>query len=194
MATSAVQALRFDAGRPCLDLAATLGYRTGPEPVERLTGPERLRQWLVAVDFVPPEQVDGVDDLWLEAFLEVREVVHRVVRSVLHGRPLDDADVRVLNLLAVAAPPAPQVVLIRGGLRWVLAAPVTLEAALSLVARDTVDLLTRTDRSLLRECEGPTCGLVYVDSSPGRRRRWCSAGACGNRERVSQFRSRQRAR
>ncbi|HCA84285.1 MAG TPA: hypothetical protein DEQ61_01495, partial [Streptomyces sp.] len=68
-------------------------------------------------------------------------------------------------------------------------------ALLSVVARDAVDLLTdAVARGQLRECEGDSCLLVYLDTSRGRRRRWCSSGVCGNRERVARHRRRAVAR
>ncbi|MFD7638988.1 CGNR zinc finger domain-containing protein, partial [Streptomyces sp. NPDC059873] len=45
-------------------------------------------------------------------------------------------------------------------------------------------------RARLRECEGDSCRRVYLDTSRGRRRRWCSSEVCGNRERVARHRRR----
>ncbi|MGB8941747.1 MAG: CGNR zinc finger domain-containing protein, partial [Streptomyces sp.] len=64
-------------------------------------------------------------------------------------------------------------------------------ALLAVVARDAVDLLTDpAARALMRQCEGDTCPIVYLDTSRGRRRRWCSSEVCGNRERVARHRRR----
>ncbi|MCZ4100324.1 CGNR zinc finger domain-containing protein, partial [Streptomyces sp. H39-C1] len=62
---------------------------------------------------------------------------------------------------------------------------------LAAVARDAVELLTDpAARAQLRQCEGESCSLVYLDASRGRRRRWCSSEICGNRERVARHRRR----
>ncbi|MEV6184416.1 CGNR zinc finger domain-containing protein, partial [Streptomyces sp. NPDC052015] len=62
---------------------------------------------------------------------------------------------------------------------------------LAAIARDTVELLTDpAARASLRHCEGDNCPLVYLDTSRGRRRRWCSSETCGNRERVARHRRR----
>ncbi|WP_241194234.1 CGNR zinc finger domain-containing protein, partial [Streptomyces sp. SID10115] len=64
-------------------------------------------------------------------------------------------------------------------------------ALVAAVARDAVDLLTDpVARALLRQCEGDNCPIVYLDTSRGRRRRWCSSEVCGNRERVARHRRR----
>lgn len=76
-------------------------------------------------------------------------------------------------------------------LRRALATPPTCEALLSAVARDAVDLFTDAfARGRLRRCEGEQCTRIYLDTSRGRRRRWCSSEICGNRERVARHRRR----
>jgi predicted RNA-binding Zn ribbon-like protein len=84
------------------------------------------------------------------------------------------------------AAPAAGGALVRG-----LAGPPTCEALLAIVARDAVDLFTDpVARSRLRRCAGEDCTLVYLDTSRGRRRQWCSSEVCGNRERVARHRRR----
>ncbi|NEB75190.1 hypothetical protein G3I40_08100, partial [Streptomyces sp. SID14478] len=64
-------------------------------------------------------------------------------------------------------------------------------ALLAAVARDAVTLLTDPAvRGCLRQCEGDNCPIIYLDTSRGRRRRWCSSEVCGNRERVARHRRR----
>ncbi|MDG4860597.1 CGNR zinc finger domain-containing protein, partial [Streptomyces sp. T-3] len=45
----------------------------------------------------------------------------------------------------------------------------------------------------IRQCEGDNCPIIYLDTSRGRRRRWCSSEICGNRERVARHRRRAAA-
>ncbi|MYX20915.1 CGNR zinc finger domain-containing protein, partial [Streptomyces sp. SID8380] len=97
-----------------------------------------------------------------------------------------------LNALALAAPPVPQAARAHDGrlVAGLHSAP-TLSALLSLLARDTLTLLTDPGRTaLLRRCEGEGCPLIYLDTSRGQRRRWCSSEVCGNRERVARHRRR----
>ncbi|MEV7129054.1 CGNR zinc finger domain-containing protein [Streptomyces sp. NPDC093260] len=97
-----------------------------------------------------------------------------------------------VNDAARLAPPAPRAVPGEGGLLLrVLAGPPGCAALLAVVARDAVELLTDpVARSALRECAGDDCPIVYLDTSRGRRRRWCSSEVCGNRERVARHRRR----
>ncbi|MET7381119.1 ABATE domain-containing protein [Streptomyces sp. NPDC005526] len=107
------------------------------------------------------------------------------------ARPYDLALARV-NEVARAAPPVPRLVRAEdGALMRELAEPPGCAALLAAVARDAVELLTDpVARAGLRQCEGDNCPIVYLDTSRGRRRRWCSSEVCGNRERVARHRRR----
>jgi predicted RNA-binding Zn ribbon-like protein len=70
---------------------------------------------------------------------------------------------------------------------WTADHPV--DAALALIAREGVELLTSADRSLIRECAAaPDCSLLYLDRSRGRRRRWCEMERCGSRAKMRAYR------
>ena len=188
--TMAPYELRFDAGRICLDLLATT------HPDERLDAPEPLRAWIVRSGLVPAATpLAHVDSSWLVGFRELRGQIGQLVRSSSRSsndtRPYDLALARV-NDLARAATPAPRAVRDEeGALVRQLDGRPGCGALLSVIARDVVELLTDpVARASLRECEGDNCPIVYLDSSRGRRRRWCSSEVCGNRERVARHRRR----
>ncbi|WP_414168937.1 CGNR zinc finger domain-containing protein [Streptoverticillium reticulum] len=192
MAAATAYELRFDSGRLCLDLVATVDGRRGEEPVDRLDTPERLRAWLLGAGIVPQgTPLGGVDGAWLGRFRAARDLLHRVVHAEVDGRAADP-DLERVNALAATAPPAPQAGRGADGLlvRSLAGAP-DCGALLGQVARDAVDLLTDpVARGQLRRCAGEHCSLVYLDTSRGRRRRWCSSEVCGNRERVARHRAR----
>ncbi|MEU6101647.1 CGNR zinc finger domain-containing protein [Streptomyces flaveolus] len=185
--------LRFDTGRICLDLLATT------HPVERLDSVAALRAWITGSGIVPPgTPLTHADGSWLAGFRELRCQTARLVRArgprgpgPAPGGPYDPALARV-NDLARAAPPAPRAVRGEGGvLVRELTAPPDCAALLGALARDAVELLTDPlARASLRQCAGDNCPIVYVDTSRGRRRRWCSSEICGNRERVARHRRR----
>lgn len=188
--------LRFDTGRLCLDLIATVGARLSNAPVERLDSPHRLEQWLVGTGLVPPGQPLSTDYTWLEQFHQLRDLLHRIMHGYLHGEPATPRDIDLLNQFARPAPPVPQAHTLGDKspqLRRVLDDPVSADALLAAVARDAVELLSGTTAPLLHECEGPTCDLVFVDTSRGQRRRWCASTICGNRERVIRHRQKSSA-
>ncbi|MEU2426062.1 ABATE domain-containing protein [Streptomyces sp. NPDC007851] len=181
--------LRFDAGRICLDLLATT------HPGERLDALGPLRAWITGSGLVPAgTPLPHADPGWLVGFCELRGHVEQLVRgrNAARTRPYDLALARVNELAGAAAPPAPRAVPGEDGvLVRELAGPPGCAALLAAVARDTVELLTDpVARAAVRECEGDNCPIVYLDTSRGRRRRWCSSEVCGNRERVARHRRR----
>ncbi|ELS53651.1 CGNR zinc finger domain-containing protein [Streptomyces viridochromogenes] len=181
--------LRFDAGRICLDLLAT----THPE--ERFDSVEVLRAWITGSGLVPPDTpLAHVDASWLVGFRELRGLTGGLVRGGLDPAPRPSYDIALarVNDIARAAPPAPRAVRGEDGtLVRELDHPPECAALLGAVARDALELLTDpVARAGLRECEGDNCPIVYLDTSRGRRRRWCSSEVCGNRERVARHRRR----
>ncbi|MFD6170820.1 CGNR zinc finger domain-containing protein [Streptomyces coeruleorubidus] len=179
--------LRFDAGRICLDLLST----THPE--ERLDSVDVLRAWITGSGLVPADTVLAhVDATWPAAFRELRGQIDRLVRGWPgSGAPAYDFALARVNDLARPAPPAPRAVRSGDGELVRQLDPPGCPALLAAVARDAVDLLTDpVARAALRQCEGDNCPIVYLDTSRGRRRRWCSSEVCGNRERVARHRRR----
>ncbi|MFF4062202.1 CGNR zinc finger domain-containing protein [Streptomyces sp. NPDC001668] len=177
--------LRFDAGRICLDLLAT----THPE--ERLDSTQVLGAWIVGSGLVPEgTDLTHADPSWLVGFRELRGCIGQLVRGA-PGHGYDLALAR-LNAAARVAPPAPRAVRGEdGALVRELDGPPGCAALLGAIARDAVGLLTDpVARAGIRECEGDNCPIVYLDTSRGRRRRWCSSEVCGNRERVARHRRR----
>ncbi|MCX4762520.1 ABATE domain-containing protein [Streptomyces sp. NBC_01275] len=190
MATAPYE-LRFDAGRICLDLLATA------HPVERLDAVGPLCAWIRGSGLVPADTGLGhAGDSWPVAFRELRADVGMLVRGWLgrHDSGPYDLPLARVNEVARAAPPVPRAVPAQDGtLVRELAGPPECAALLAAVARDAVELLTDpAARAGLRQCEGDNCPIVYVDTSRGRRRRWCSSEVCGNRERVARHRRRAR--
>ncbi|MGW2419321.1 CGNR zinc finger domain-containing protein [Streptomyces sp. NPDC001709] len=187
-ATTSSYELRFDAGRICLDLLAT------SHPVERLDGVGTLRAWIGGAGLVPAGTPLGhADDSWLAGFRELRAHVGQLVRALnAVDSPSYDRCLARVNEVARAAVPAPCAVRGEDGcLMRRLADPPSCAGLLALVARDAVELLTDpVARAAVRECEGDNCPIVYLDTSRGRRRRWCSSEVCGNRERVARHRRR----
>ncbi|MDB6002210.1 MAG: uncharacterized protein JWP52_3909, partial [Rhizobacter sp.] len=55
------------------------------------------------------------------------------------------------------------------------------DALLLPIAKAMADLLTTADFTDVKPCEGHTCTLFFLDTTRGRKRRWCSMSVCGNR-------------
>jgi predicted RNA-binding Zn ribbon-like protein len=176
---------RFAAGNRALDFLSTLANRHR-QPIERLRQPSDLDRWLDAAGLPVPERASPRD---LEEARRLRETVNSVTRAGLAGATPAQADLSALNAWARRPPLTPQAnpALQR---RWI--AEHTVQAALALIARETIELLTSPDRSLIRECAAaPDCSLLYLDRSRARRRRWCQMEVCGSRAKMTSYRRRR---
>lgn len=179
--------MRFDAGRVCLDLVATFA------PHEAIRDGDELRLWLAGAGLVPDRTpLARVGPDWVAAFRALRADVEALVRAELHGTEPGEPALARVNALAAGPPPGLCAVRDQEGrLVRELCGGVECGALLAAVARDAVELLTDPgERALLRACEGDGCTRVYLDTSRGHRRRWCSSELCGNRERVARHRRR----
>ena len=178
-------AFRFVSGHRALDLLSTLGDRHR-DPIERLREPADLDRWLAAAGLSMSAHASRED---LDDTRRLREAMNRVTRALLTSDAPDAADLGELNRWSRRPPLALQV---DPGLerRWTGEQPVA--AALALVAREAVELLTGPDRALIRECAAaPSCSLLYLDRSRARRRRWCQMEKCGSRAKMASYRQRR---
>ena len=174
----------FVAGRLCIDFTQT-GGETGKRAYwERFHGPSDLADWLSE----SPLKLQGVH-VRLEEFkaaLALREAIWRAAEAIRQSDTPASEDVHTINRVAATPDLPPQLVL--EGLEQVWGSPITASAALSLIARDAIDLFTGELRSRIRACENPNCGLMFVDASRPGKRRWCLMKRCGNMAKTSQYR------
>jgi predicted RNA-binding Zn ribbon-like protein len=152
---------------PAIELVNTMAWRGDPRrTVDRLTG--------------PPEQLDAIREL--------REVVHRLLTSVVERTRPSHSDLAAINAAALDAR--------RGAtvaddlpLRW----SVRGGDVVGRLALDAADLLTDpATLARLGRCGDPDCGWFFLDTSRSHTRRWCGAGDCGNRERARRHYARRR--
>jgi hypothetical protein len=55
----------------------------------------------------------------------------------------------------------------------------TADMLLLPIAQAIAELICTADFSSIRVCEGPGCGIFFLDRTPERTRRWCRTRACG---------------
>lgn len=179
-------AFPFIGGRPCLNFVATLGKRHGT-PLERLPDADALARWIEEAQLSAAEGPVGTTVRDLTEARSLREALYRVLHTAMAGQEPDPSDVRQVNEAAARPDLAPQL----GPRRWTARHPA--RAALATVARDAVLLVDSPLLDRVKECENPTCSLLFLDDSQARRRRWCSMDRCGNLAKVAGYRSRSRA-
>jgi predicted RNA-binding Zn ribbon-like protein len=173
----------FVSDRPALDFVATVAER-GTTDLEALRTPADLVAWIHQAGLVDDVRTLGPADL--QRAKAVREALFALITALLDGEPPPAAARRIAN--AAAAGPGPRPVLDptgavrhRGG----------LDAVLSALATDVLDLHGDPDRPLLSWCADERCTRPYVDRSRGHRRRWCGMRGCGDRAKAAAYRARK---
>lgn len=170
-------AKRFRSGRPCLDFAHTAATTEWLEP-ELIVDQESLQRWLghvLTLEIAPAQEEE------IARAHRLRAAILRAARERARGVVPAADDVRTINTFAGAPPPVPQLDA-DGGLART--PEVTVTAALSLLARDAVDLLAGPFGQRIRVCAAEDCAFLFVDASRPGTRRWCSMQRCGNLAKV----------
>jgi predicted RNA-binding Zn ribbon-like protein len=183
-------------GSLCLDFVNSVDYDARDRPLpahEALPAPADLARWARRLGVARGRRLLGVDAGELAAAHDLRAALYAVLAAIAREqRPPATALGRLMAVHAEAAAHARLApVEGEGGWRmtWPTADPRRVRFA---VAADAIALLAdpaRLDR--LRRCPGRDCGWLFLDTSG--RRRWCSMGACGSREKMRRMYARQRA-
>jgi predicted RNA-binding Zn ribbon-like protein len=175
----------FNGGSLSLDFTVTVGERL-LRSFERLRTPSDLGRWFVEAGLL--EEPPLVRPRELRGARELREAIYRSAKLVGQAAP-DAADVELINRWALLAPLAPQLAPDGRHVSWVAERPT--QAALSLIARDAIELFSGPWAGRIRECAAPDCAVLFVDRSRPGRRRWCSMRECGNRIKTAAYRRRR---
>lgn len=173
MIEEARHAFRLDNEVLAFRFTATLSLRNSPAPLERLSGPDRLRLWLAAAGLDPRHMPASVDVLPATI---LREAIYRLGAAIAHDSVPAARDFDAVNAVAAAGHPTP--VLSRAGLRWQLD---SISDALAVIARDAITTLGTPGAGRVKTCDDPGCAGLFLDTSRGTNRRWCSMNTCGNK-------------
>lgn len=127
------------------------------------------------------------------SLVALRALMRRVVETVSRGREPRPADLKRLNRILRRGRLEP--VLEANGGEFTLRLVATSRdwpSVLSEFAAALAELLSEGEPERLKICDNPACRFAFYDASRNRSRRWCSHTTCGNRNKVTQFRLRQR--
>jgi predicted RNA-binding Zn ribbon-like protein len=196
-------------GRACLDFVNTVSGDRGGHPRERLGGYADLLAWarqscvldaaharrLLAEARRRPADADAI----LRDAIALREALYRVFTAVAERRDPPEEDLATTSASVARALAHRR--LARGEDGFAFAwedAPGALDAPLWRLASSAADLLTsRQELARVRVCglhETHECSWVFLDTTKGRTRRWCSMKDCGNRAKARRHYARARQR
>jgi predicted RNA-binding Zn ribbon-like protein len=174
---------RFNSGRLSLNLVCTVRHRPSKN-LELLEEPSDLSRWLLETKAVT--RLTSVTPAQLAGAKRLRQAIFELASRISEGKPLDRRAVGVINEFAALPQAEVQLDFRSWQPEYLTDAPI--DAALSAVARDAIDLFTGPQSKLIRTCAEPACRMLFVDNSPGARRRWCSMTRCGSRSKGATFR------
>ncbi|MFD8911562.1 CGNR zinc finger domain-containing protein [Streptomyces sp. NPDC059575] len=172
----------------CFRFTKTVKARSDRTPKELLRRPSDFAEWLATVGLSTGVRPPEVDEQLLREAWELRESIYRAARSLADGHPLTEADRDHIN--AWAARDDAYRVLDGTGAAWRFPGPSPARSALAVLAGDAVDTLGGTRSGTIKVCAGTGCVAVFLDTTRGRSRRWCSMGTCGNRAKKDAMRVR----
>ncbi|WP_127070567.1 CGNR zinc finger domain-containing protein [Pelagibacterium lentulum] len=183
----------FIGGHPAIDFTNTVFTRHMPDDDnDLLNSPRDVGNWFQFAGLATEGQADAIsgilDPFFMKCVQELRE-----------------ASFSVFDALAADNPPAPDALGVlfdkaakgfsthRLRPRRTYAASEIAhfddpKAIIAFLAAMSVEASIVLPRQRLRAC--PRCGWLFVDTSRGGRRRWCSMQTCGNREKASRHRVR----
>ncbi|TFV59381.1 hypothetical protein E4P42_08140 [Mycobacterium sp. PS03-16] len=188
-ARSPWQDAHFIGGHPILDLTNTVFDRLHPaEDNDLLRSPAEVVAWCLSVGLfaTAPTLTPAAERALVADVRAVREHAAAVFGAVAGGTAVPSGALGALLERAGAGARGARIDWTGPGpgeweADW--AAPGAIPAALSLMA---VQALFTLPPDRVRACG--RCGWLFLDSSRGGRRRWCSMSTCGNREKVTRHR------
>jgi predicted RNA-binding Zn ribbon-like protein len=188
----------WSGGHAALDLVNTLDERPFEQPIENLAGYRDLVRFAELAGLIEPTLAATLRTLTgpqcarvAKRARELREHLHGVLAAMHKRRPVSQRDLDAIASAVGAARAARALVPLPSGrlatYRW--SRPRTAEVPLHACALAVEGLLTDVDRARIAKCQASDCGVYFIDTSKGHRRRWCSMKNCGNREKQRRWRS-----
>jgi predicted RNA-binding Zn ribbon-like protein len=179
-------------GRLCLSVVNSLWWRRSEAPIEQLNAYADVVDAVAKAGWLddPAELADQAARRpmaarrALQRAVALREDLALVFAAVTAGDPPPEDALAAVE--AVSARGFAHLTLTPAAtpgyrLRWDRPA---LDVPAQQVAVSAVLLLASDELDRVKQCDGPTCGWVFLDTSRNRSRRWCDSRECGNRERV----------
>ena len=184
-------------GHPALDFVNTLDWRDRPVaeggPEDMLISYGALLAWCRRLGIIGAPTLAELERLTagkaaqatavLTEAIALREALYRLAQAARQGRTAKPADLETLNRILLRYPEGRVLAAVNGArLGWKAHGEgLELGSPLGAIARLGADLLVTAAPNSIRCCAGPDCGWLFHDTSPNKRRRWCSMESCGNR-------------
>ena len=192
---------RLVGARPCLDFVNTVGGRDDDGGIRRddLPDYDSLLRWSAFASLVEPSEAERLRARGrqsaagarsaLRRAVRLREALYRIGKALVEQRSPEPAELAVLDRELREARRHQRLVARRGRLEsdWI-PDPKRLDRVLWPIALSAASVFGSEEVSLVKQCGGPSCGWLFLDTTRNRTRRWCDMKVCGNRAKVRRFR------
>jgi len=186
----------------CLDFCNTVGGKRGGVTREYLNSYADFIVWCEQAALLSKVQarflMEGAAKHPTEAnevysrAVELREAIYKIFHALSEQRKHSKIELSKLYSELAQALGRLRIAATTDGFRWEWThSEDALDDPLGPLARAAADLLTReADCGHVGQCQGETCGWLFIDSSKNHSRRWCDMRDCGNRAKVRRHRKR----
>ena len=203
MPESRAGSLSLVGGALALDFANTVSDRDALAPTEHFQAPRHLVDWAEhagTIDATAARRLRGAlacdgaaAERLLRHGLELRAVIQRIGAAIAHGQPPARADLGALKETARRQMAMAELAAANESYSFDFTEAPPEAALLGPVAWSAIDLLGRARLDRLKQCPGPGCGWLFLDTSKSGARRWCDMSSCGNRAKAARHRARKKA-
>jgi predicted RNA-binding Zn ribbon-like protein len=200
--TSRAATLALVGDAPAFDLANTASGRGGPRAQDHLRTAEHVVAWARHAGVLTEASARALRRLisrprlaaeLLARTRELRDLLYEIGAVIAAGAAPRAAQLDRLARIHARALAHARLAPAGSGLAWRWdAAGAPVDAVLGPLALSAIDLVSRADRTRVKQCAGDHCGWLFLDTTKNNRRRWCEMEVCGNRAKQKRLRGRRR--
>jgi len=187
----AISKLSLVGGRSCLDFTNTVNMRGSDRFRDCLESYGDFLNWAVHAGILTPalardlntragRDPDGAAGALRKA-IELREVIFRIFSAMAADRATSDEDLRLYNRHFSDAMSRASISRESGRYTVGFDTNEAFDGMLAPITWSAAELLRDTASARVKECDGETCGWLFLDTSKNHSRRWCEMRDCGNR-------------
>lgn len=194
---------RLLGGQLSLDFVNSVEGRIGPRPQDCLTDAVSLIEWGYHVSLLTETERNEllrnarrqpeVTACTFSEAVQFREALYRIFLAFLNNESPRKEDLELLREEYVAGLSQAQLNADAMGVSWHWPLTPDLRGMIWAIARSAMDLLKSVELVRVKQCPGcEDCGWLFLDTSKGGKRQWCSMEGCGSRVKMRRHYQRQR--
>jgi len=203
---------KFVGGRLCLDFVNSVDARTEQKlknstvftfRADKLSSYIELAEWAKEAGILEKRNTERLIHIAYQKEREskqvfkrsinLRESLFRVFKYIIEGWEPPRADIELVNQESTVARTRQELVYRSNKFEWNFKIKDDeLDCMIWPIVLSSAELLSSEELSLVRQCPGPNCGWLFLDSSKNRSRQWCDMKDCGNLAKVRRYREKQK--